>query len=318
MLMKGQHQEYEALYRAAHRSGRLEERVKQGAQILENCSLCPRRCGANRVRGEKGHCRAGWLPAVSAYNPHFGEEDPLVGLHGSGTIFMTHCNLLCHFCQNYDISHEGHGRELAVERLAEMMLELQGSGCHNINFVTPTHFVPQILKALAVAAANGLSVPLVYNTGGYDTVETLRLLDGIFDIYMPDLKFMDGGAAEEFCDAPDYPAAAQAAILEMHRQVGDLVMDEHGIARRGLLVRHLVLPEGLAGTRQAMHFLAAKVSLNTYVNIMDQYRPCGEVAPRSPLHRRITQREYDEALRAAEEEGLTRLDERKRLRFQLF
>jgi putative pyruvate formate lyase activating enzyme len=309
---------FEPVYRAARRSGLLEERVGRAELVLESCSLCPRRCGANRLRGEKGYCRAGWLPAVSSYNPHFGEEDPLVGLHGSGTIFLTHCNLRCLFCQNYDISHKEHGREVGADRLAEMMLELQGLGCHNINFVTPTHYVPQILKAVALAAARGLSVPLVYNTGGYDAVETLRLLDGIFDIYMPDLKFMDGAAAEEFCDAPDYPQAAQAAILEMHRQVGDLVLDEQGIAQRGLLVRHLVLPEGLAGTRAAMRFLAAQVSRNTYINIMDQYRPCGEVTPRSPLRRRITQKEFEEALRAAQEEGLGRLDRREQIRIRLF
>jgi putative pyruvate formate lyase activating enzyme len=309
---------FEPIYQAARRSGLLEERVSRAAGVLESCSLCPRRCGTNRLRGEKGYCRAGWLPAVSSYNPHFGEEDPLVGLHGSGTIFLTHCNLRCCFCQNYDISHEEHGREVGADRLAEMMLELQGLGCHNINFVTPTHYVPQILKALAMAAARGLSVPLVYNTGGYDAVETLRLLDGIFDIYMPDLKFMDGAEAEEFCEAPDYPQAAQAAILEMHRQVGDLVLDERGIAQRGLLVRHLVLPEGLAGTREAMRFLAAQVSRNTYVNIMDQYRPCGEVTPRSPLRRRITQKEFEEALRAAQEEGLARLDRREQIRIRLF
>ncbi|MGB9005890.1 MAG: radical SAM protein [Candidatus Aminicenantales bacterium] len=309
---------FEPIYQAARRSGLLEERVSRAAGVLESCSLCPRRCGTNRLRGEKGYCRAGWLPAVSSYNPHFGEEDPLVGLHGSGTIFLTHCNLRCCFCQNYDISHEEHGREVGADRLAEMMLELQGLGCHNINFVTPTHYVPQILKALAMAAARELSVPLVYNTGGYDAVETLRLLDGIFDIYMPDLKFMDGAEAEEFCEAPDYPQAAQAAILEMHRQVGDLVLDERGIAQRGLLVRHLVLPEGLAGTREAMRFLAAQVSRNTYVNIMDQYRPCGEVTPRSPLRRRITQKEFEEALRAAQEEGLARLDRREQIRIRLF
>lgn len=309
---------FEPVYQAARRSGMLEERVGRAERVLESCSLCPRRCRANRLRGEKGYCRAGRLPAVSSYNPHFGEEEPLVGIHGSGTIFLTHCNLLCLFCQNYDISHEEHGREVGADRLAEMMLELQGLGCHNINFVTPTHYVPQILKALALAAAGGLSVPLVYNTGGYDAVETLRLLDGIFDIYMPDLKFMDKAAAEKFCDAPDYPQAAQAAILEMHRQVGDLVLDEQGIAQRGLLVRHLVLPEGLAGTREALHFLAAQVSRNTYVNIMDQYRPCGEVTPRSPLRRRITQKEFEEALRAAQEEGLTRLDRKEQIRIRLF
>jgi len=317
ITMAGRFPKDEPRYRAAYRSGVLEERVGLAYGILESCSLCPRRCGVDRARGEKGYCRAGLLPAVSSYNPHFGEEDPLVGLHGSGTIFMTHCNLLCHFCQNYDISHLEHGHEVGGDRLAEMMLELQGIGCHNINFVTPTHYLPQILKALALAAGQGLAVPLVYNTGGYDAVETLRLLDGVFDIYMPDLKFMDKAAAAEYCDAPDYPQAAQASILEMHRQVGDLVLDDRGIALRGLLVRHLVLPEGLAGTREAMRFLAAKVSSNTYVNIMDQYHPCGEIGALSPLRRRITLKEYEEAVRAAEEEGLSRLDERKRLRFRL-
>jgi len=316
--MAGRFPKDEPRYRASYRSGVLEQRVSRAAGVLESCSLCPRRCGVNRARGEKGYCRAGLPPAVSSYNPHFGEEDPLVGLHGSGTIFMTHCNLLCHFCQNFDISHLEHGREVTADRLAEMMLELQGIGCHNINFVTPTHYLPQILKAVALAAGQGLAVPLVYNTGGYDAVETLHLLDGIFDIYMPDLKFMDKAAAAEYCDAPDYPQAAQAAILEMHRQVGDLVLDERGIALRGLLVRHLILPEGLAGTKQAMRFLAAKVSPNTYVNIMDQYRPCGEVTPRSPLRRRITQKEYEEAVQAAQEEGLSRLDERAKVRHRLW
>jgi len=316
--MKSQNQGPEALYQSAHRSGILEERAALAAKVLENCALCPRRCGANRARGEKGYCRGGRLPAVSSYNPHFGEEAPLVGLHGSGTIFMTDCNLRCHFCQNYDISHLGHGHEVSAERLAEMMLELQAVGCHNINFVTPTHYVPQILEAVFLAAGRGLAVPLVYNTGGYDAVETVRLLDGVFDIYMPDLKFMDSAPAEEFCGAADYPQVAQAAILEMHRQVGDLVLDDRGIARRGLLVRHLVLPQGLAGTRRAMHFLAAKVSTNTYVNIMDQYRPCGEVGPRSPLGRRITPEEYEEAVAAAQEEGLNRLDERESRKFRLF
>ena len=317
-LMPGQQPEDGPSYQAAFRSGQLKERAELAAVILESCGLCPRRCGVNRTRGEKGYCRAGARPMVSAYNPHFGEEAPLVGLHGSGTIFMTHSNLRCNFCQNYDISHLGHGREVEAGRLAEMMLELQAIGCHNINFVTPTHFLPQILMAVLLAAGQGLAVPLVYNTGGFDAVETLRLLDGVFDIYMPDLKFMDPAPAEEFCEAPDYPQAAQAAILEMHRQVGDLVLDEQGIARRGLLVRHLVLPEGLAGTRRAMHFLAAKVSPDSYVNIMDQYRPCGEVTPRSPLSRRIIPREYEEAVRAAEEEGLSRLDEREARRFRCF
>ncbi len=311
-------QECKPFYKAAYRSGALAQRVQQAAAILKSCSLCPRRCKVNRRRGEKGYCRGGLRPAVSSYNPHFGEEAPLVGLHGSGTIFMTHCNLRCNFCQNYDISHQGQGHEVGADRLAEMMLELQALGCHNINFVTPTHYVPQILEAVLLAAGRGLAVPLVYNTSGYDTAQTVRLLEGVFDIYMPDLKFMDAAPAEEFCDAADYPQAAQAAILEMHRQVGDLILDDQKIARRGLLVRHLVLPEGLAGTRRAMRFLAAKVSVDTYVNLMDQYRPCGEVKPHSPLSRRITPKEYEEAVVAAREEGLRRLDEGEGRRFRLF
>ena len=303
-------QPFEPAYRRSLRLGLLDEKIAALALQLESCSLCPRRCGANRQRGEKGVCRAGRLPDVSSFAPHFGEEEPLVGRHGSGTIFFAHCNLLCLFCQNYDISHLGHGREVPPERLAEMMLHLERLGCHNINLVTPTHYAPQILKAVALAAGQGLSVPLVYNTGGYDAVETLRLLDGVIDIYMPDLKFMDPAPAREYCQAGDYPQVARDALLEMHRQVGDLVLDKRGLALRGLLVRHLVLPEGLAGTQEAMRFLATKVSRDTYLNIMDQYHPRGSLPPDSPLNRRITRREYEEAVRAAEEEGLARLDGR--------
>jgi putative pyruvate formate lyase activating enzyme len=272
----------------------------------------------DRTAKEKGYCRTGILPVVSSYSPHFGEEDPLVGFKGSGTIFFTHCNLLCLFCQNYEISHLGEGREVAADRLAKMMLDLQEMGCHNINFVSPTHVVAQILEALPLAIAAGLRVPLVYNTGGYDAVETLKLLDGIFDIYMPDLKFMDGEVAEKFCRAKEYPEKAKAAIREMHRQVGDLTLDPRGIAERGLLVRHLVLPGGLAGTKQVMRFLAREVSPNTYVNIMAQFRPCGEAVEHPPLNRRITSAEYEEALRMAHEEGIRRLDERRGLRIIRF
>ena len=310
--------DFEAAYLGAHRAGLLPERIKRAFALLESCTLCPRRCRVNRLKGELGTCRAGCFPEVSSYSPHFGEERPLVGHHGSGTIFLTHCNLRCSFCQNYSISHLGEDREVSFERLSRMMMELQDLGCHNINFVTPTHYVPQILKALPGAIDVGLRVPLVYNSSGYDSVTALELLDGIFDIYMPDFKFARSGPAEDYCKAADYPEVARSAIKEMHRQVGDLFLDERGIARRGLLVRHLVLPDGLAGTDEAVRFLAKEISSNTYVNIMDQYFPCGDIAPRSSLGRRITGEEYEEALDLARAAGLTRLDKRERHRLVFY
>ncbi len=235
-----------------------------------------------------------------------------MGSHGSGTIFMTNCNLLCVFCQNWEISHEGEGSEVGPKTLAGMMLQLQRLGCHNINFVTPSHVVPQILEALGYAVDGGLNVPLVYNTGGYDSVETLKLLEGIFDIYMPDFKFWDPEMARRYLKAPDYPERAAEAIREMHRQVGDLILDGNGIAQRGVLLRHLVMPGGTAGTRDIMRFVAKEISPNTYVNIMDQYHPCGNAAKYPPLDRCITNDEYEEALKAAREEGIRRLDRRQR------
>ncbi len=254
---------------------------------------------------------------VSSFNPHFGEEAPLVGWGGSGTIFLTSCNLRCVFCQNYEISHRMEGEEVEAKDLAAMMVRLQAMGCHNINFVTPTHQVPQILEALALAVPGGLRVPLVYNCGGYEAVPTLRLLDGIVDIYMPDFKFADPGPAATYADAPDYPEVAKAAMREMHRQVGDLVLDQRGVARRGLLVRHLVMPGGLAGTRAVMRFLAQEISRNTYVNIMAQYRPCGLAHQYPAIHRGITAAEYREAVAAAMAEGIHRLDKRRTIRILL-
>jgi len=309
---------FEAAYLETYRSGRLQERTEKALAFLQSCTICPRLCQVNRREGEKGICRAGRLPKVSSYSPHFGEERPLVGLHGSGTIFLTHCNLRCRFCQNYSISHLGEGRDVSSKRLARMMLELQSQGCHNINFVTPTHYVPQILEALPAAIEKGLRIPLVYNSSGYDSVLTLKLLDGIFDIYMPDFKFARSGPAEEFCRAADYPEVAHQAVKEMHRQVGDLVLDERGIARRGLLVRHLVLPEGQAGTTEVVRFLADEISPDTYLNIMDQYHPCGDIPPRSPLGRRISSDEYEEALETARKAGLNRLDKRERFRLVFY
>jgi len=298
-------------YIEAHRTGKLADSMGKAYKILENCRLCPQECEINRLNDEKGVCRTGRLAMVSSYSPHFGEEDPLVGRNGSGTIFVTNCNLLCVFCQNWEISHLGSGNAVRPETLARMMLDLQGQGCHNINFVTPTHVVPQILDALTYAIEGGLNVPLVYNTGAYDSVETLRLLEGIFDIYMPDFKFWDPELARTCLKAPDYPERAREAIREMHRQVGDLILDDNGIALKGVLLRHLIMPGGAAGTRDIMRFIARDISPNTYVNIMDQYRPCGNAGKYPLLDRGITRDEYDDALRAAREEGITRLDKRE-------
>jgi putative pyruvate formate lyase activating enzyme len=302
----------EPSYIKAYKENILSDRIGRALAILESCVLCPRKCKVNRLEGETGFCRTGRHATVSSYGPHFGEEAPLVGRYGSGTIFFAYCNLLCVFCQNHEISHGGEGDEVGLETLAEIMIGLQNRGVHNINFVTPSHVVPQILEALPLAIENGLHVPLVYNSGGYDSVETLKLLEGIFDIYMPDLKFSRDIPSTFYCKAPDYPEVVQKALKEMHRQAGDLVTDEKGHAQRGLLVRHLVMPEDIAGTKQAVRFLAQEVSKNTYVNIMDQYRPCGDISRFPELSRPITREEFQEALDVARSEGITRLDNRQR------
>jgi len=291
-------------------SGRLAEKARIGREILKHCTLCPRRCGVDRLSGETGICNTGKSAKISSFNAHFGEEAPLVGKNGSGTIFFTHCSLMCCFCQNFDISHEGHGSPAADEELAAIMFAVQNEGCHNINLVTPSHVVPQFLSALEKAIEAGLRIPIVYNSSGYDRVETLQLLEGVVDIYMPDFKFWDPEVAQAACDAPDYPAVARKALVEMHRQVGDLQIDANGIARTGLLVRHLVLPEDLAGTRPIMRFIHESVSPGTYVNIMSQYRPCGNHQRVPGLERRISAAEYENAITAAREEGITRLDRR--------
>jgi putative pyruvate formate lyase activating enzyme len=245
---------------------------------------------------------------ISSYGPHFGEEAPLVGKHGSGTIFFTYCNLNCVFCQNYSISQLGEGYNTDRKKLAEIMLALQSKGCHNINLVSPTHVVPYILDALEVAVGMGLNLPLVYNSGGYDSVETLTLLDGIVDIYMPDMKYADEKTAEQFSGVKDYPLINKAAIKEMHRQVGDLQIDNNGIAQRGLLVRHLVLPDRLAGTEEIVRFLAQEVSTNTYLNIMAQYHPCYQAFSIPQLSRSVFKREFEEAIKLAQQQGMVRLD----------
>jgi putative pyruvate formate lyase activating enzyme len=304
----------EPSYLELYRKGELEVRAEKALALMKACNLCPRECGVNRLAGETGFCRTGRKARIASYNAHFGEEAPLVGTCGSGTIFVSSCNLLCTFCQNYDISHLSEGVEVEPEQMAAMMIQLAGRGCHNINFVTPTHVVPQILKALILAVKDGLRVPLVYNSGGYDRKETLGLLDGIFDIYMPDFKFWDEKWADTFCKAGDYKHFATVAIKEMHDQVGDLVINENGIAVRGLLVRHLVMPNRVAGTEKIMEFLAKEISLNTYVNVMDQYRPCGTANEHECISRRLNPREFKYAVDAAKRAGLTRLDPRDRPR----
>ncbi|MCK4678646.1 MAG: radical SAM protein [Bacteroidales bacterium] len=295
-------------YIKAFNEGLIKSIKEKLISSISACKLCPRACGVNRLKGETGLCKTGLYAKVASYNPHFGEEAPLVGYYGSGTIFFSNCNLLCNFCQNWDISHEGHGYEVDDEELAAMMIHLQRLGCHNINFVTPSHVVFQIISALEIAIEKGLSIPLVYNTSAYDSVETIKLLDGVFDIYMPDFKFWDKKVAEITCHAGDYPEVARSAILEMHRQVGDLLFDSKGIAKKGLLIRHLVLPQQLSNTKEIMRFISEKISRNTYVNIMPQYRPCGRADEVKELARSLSQEEFDEALAVAREMGIYRVD----------
>jgi len=302
----------EPAYLSSHKNGTLNQRIEQSLAVLQSCELCPRRCRVDRTAGQTGVCKTGRNAKIASFAPHFGEEAPLTGRHGSGTIFFSNCNLNCVFCQNFDISHKGEGNEVSASQLAGMMLELQAQRAHNINLVSPSHVVPQILEALPEAIDGGLSIPLVYNTGGYDSVETLKLLDGIIDIYMPDIKFSSDIPALFYCTAPDYPKIVREALKEMHHQVGDLQLNSRGHAMRGLLVRHLVMPDGLAGTQAAMRFLADELSPDTYVNIMDQYRPCEDIKKFKELQRRITPEEFEEALEAARKAGLTRLDSRER------
>ncbi|WP_029896724.1 radical SAM protein [Desulfohalovibrio reitneri] len=298
-----------ASYIPLHRDDRLKARAEEAVARLADCRLCPRQCGVNRLEGELGFCRTGRLAQVASHHLHFGEEQPLVGQSGSGTIFFAQCNLDCAFCQNAEISQGGGDFEEAEpEVLAECMLVMQRQGALNVNLVTPSHVVPQVLEAVDIAAAKGLTLPIVYNSGGYDEVETLRLLDGVVDIYMPDAKFWSPDAAARFCAARDYPEKAREAIAEMHRQVGDLELDDKGVAVRGLLVRHLVMPDDLAGAREWVAWLAA-LSPNTYVNVMEQYRPCHRARTMEGADRSPTAVECREAREAAEAAGL-RLDER--------
>jgi putative pyruvate formate lyase activating enzyme len=279
--------------------GELQNRVQLLKEFLKECRLCPRECRVNRVKGEVGVCQAGLESMVSSAFPHFGEEPPLVGDHGSGTIFLTHCNLRCLFCQNYDISHLGNGGPMTPSDMARVMVRLQEMGCHNINFVTPTHYAPQIMASLPEAIEKGLRLPIVYNCSGYESIEVIRLLEGVVDIYMPDAKYMDERCSKEFSNAPDYPEIIKEVLKEMHRQVGDLTIDSEGIAEKGLLIRHLVMPHDAASSEAILRFIAEEISVHSYVNIMDQYRPEYRAHEFPKINRRITQKEYLEAIQWA-------------------
>ncbi len=302
---------FEPAYLSLLRRGELSSRIEQAYQHLEDCDLCARYCHMNRRETIKGAvCRTGERAVVNSFGPHHGEEDSLRGTNGSGTIFFSWCNLRCVFCQNWEISHKGMGREVEPDELADMMLNLQERGCHNINFVTPSHVVAQIIAAVDIAAQKGLRIPLVYNTGGYDSPEALALLDGIIDIYMPDMKYGDSAIARKYSKVRNYVEINFAAVREMHRQVGDLQLDSKGVALRGLLVRHLVLPHNLAGSETILAFLADEISSNTYLNLMDQYHPCYRADENPPLDRCLTIDEFKEALQLTKKYGLTRLDQR--------
>ncbi len=304
---------FEPAYLRLYESGELERRVERALEALKSCEVCPRDCGVDRLADKFAVCKTGRYAVVGSYFAHFGEEDCLRGSKGSGTIFFSGCNLRCVFCQNFDISWQLRGTPAPAEKLAAMMLELQAEGCHNINFVTPEHVVPQIIEALPLAIEGGLRLPLVYNTSAYDSMESLELLDGVVDIYMPDFKYWDSEMARKYSKAPDYPEAARRAIKEMHRQVGELVTDEEGLAQRGLMIRHLVMPEQIAGTREVMRWIAQELSPHTYVNVMAQYYPAGKVSRQEypEINRRLTSPEYEAALDEAGRAGLKRLDPRR-------
>jgi len=283
--------------------GSFNQVVRQLWQRMNPCELCPRKCKVYRSKGQIGFCGIACLPVVSSVGPHFGEESVLVGSGGSGTIFFAGCNLGCIFCQNFDISHHRHGRQMTIEQLAQAMLDLQNYDCHNINLVTPTHVIPAIIAAIELARKKGMTLPTVYNTGGYDSVETLKLLEGYMDIYMPDMKYADSEAAQQLSSAPDYPQVNFAAVKEMHRQVGDL-QTENGLATRGLLVRHLVLPENLAGSFKIIDFLAGQISPKTIINVMDQYRPCYKASSYPKINSRPTLQEIESVRQYAIQKGL--------------
>jgi putative pyruvate formate lyase activating enzyme len=292
-------------YLESYRVGKLDARIEALYKILSNCTLCPRRCKKNRSADERGTCGAGGELTISSAFPHFGEEPELTGSLGSGTIFLTHCNLRCLFCQNYDISHGGSGETIDIPRLAELMIGLQNAGCHNINFVTPTHFAPHLVDGIRHAIGLGFELPVVWNCGGYESLEVLKLLEGIVDIYMPDIKFFDTDSAKLYCNAPDYPARVREVLTEMHRQVGPLETDDRGIARRGLLVRHLVMPNHENDTKDILDFICNEISPATYINIMSQYRPAYRAMEFDKISRPVGT-EYSAAVAYAKKIGLSR------------
>ncbi|MEG6616874.1 radical SAM protein [Peptococcaceae bacterium 1198_IL3148] len=285
----------------------LKERAQQAVQLLADCTVCAQHCHVNRLQGEKGFCRVGREAVVASFGRHFGEEDVLVGQNGSGTIFFSYCNLACQFCQNCEVSHNGEGREVSADELAEIMLDLQRIGCHNINLVSPSHIVPQILEALVIAAEKGLNIPLVYNTGSYDEIKTIELLDGIVDIYLPDIKFSIDKQGEKYAAAPNYFTVARKVIKEMHRQVGDLQKNNQNIATRGILVRHLVMPNDVSGSEMVLQYLANEISPHTYINIMDQYYPAHNASKFPEISRPTSGREHRWVLQKARELGLDRV-----------
>ena len=303
---------WQPAYAKLEAEGKLTERIEKAYSIFEDCALCPRQCGENRLAGETGFCQTTDTAVVFSRQPHFGEEVPLVGSYGSGTIFFSNCNLRCVFCQNYPLAHHGRGNKVSDEEIAEMMLDLQRKGCHNINLVTPTHVMPNILSATRIAHKNGLDLPLCYNTSGYERKEIIELLDGIVDIYLPDMKFMDAKKAEKYnmAEAGDYPQRAKEAIQEMHRQVGKLVTDDNYIAKSGLMIRHLVMPNRVSNPKEFVYWVAENLSKDTYVNIMSQYRVAFEAFEYDKIARAITSEEFVEAMEWAKEAGLTNLDER--------
>jgi putative pyruvate formate lyase activating enzyme len=295
---------YYPSYMSLLHSGELEKRVIESKQYLSPCTVCPRNCRANRLDNQKGVCLAGRDARVSSYNVHYGEEPPISGTRGSGTIFFTGCSLKCRFCQNYPISQLNHGNNYSTKQLAGMMIELQSLGVHNINLVTPTHFVPHIIEAVYIASQRGLAIPLVYNTSGYDSINMLRLLDGIIDIYLPDIKYASDEYAFKYSTVRDYVTVNRQALAEMHRQAGKLVLDSDGIAVQGMIVRHLILPEDIAQTGASMAFIAERLSADTYISLMNQYFPANNAHKFKELARRIGNDEYDYAIQCLQKNGL--------------
>jgi len=285
-----------ALYLRTHKTGLLEKTAAQAFERLTSCDICPRKCGVNRLRNERGYCKTGLLPKVCSFMPHRGEEPPISGSRGSGTIFFSHCNLSCAYCQNYEFSQEGQGREVDFGDLADFMLELQKNGCHNINLVTPTHIMPQILKALIIAVEKGLHIPLVYNTGGYELAGTFRMLAGIVDIYLPDMRYADEETAVRYSHAPGYPAYNQEAVKEMFRQAGNAAIGEDGIVKKGVIIRHLVLPHNLSGTERIMRFISRELSPDAFISLMSQYLPYYKASEYKEISRRLLHEEYAQAI----------------------